>query len=85
MELLLEYYEQQESNMVNKLQTIINSDCRFSLTLDEWTSLKNCHYLNINLHSDERTVFNLGLVFIPGKCGTDELRDMVLKDLNKYG
>lgn len=85
MELVLEYYEQQESSMVSKLQTIISSDGKFSLTLDEWTSLKNRRYLNINLHSDDGTVFNLGLVFIPGKCGAVEVRDMVLKHLDKFG
>lgn len=85
MELVLEYYKQQESIMVEKLQTIINSDRRFSLTLDEWTSLKNRRYLNVNLHSDDGTVFNLGLVFISGKCGAVEVRDMVLKHLDKFG
>ncbi|GBP63478.1 hypothetical protein EVAR_49531_1 [Eumeta japonica] len=39
--------------------------------------------LNINLHSDDGTVFNL--VSIPGKCGAVEMRDMVLKHLDKFG
>lgn len=85
MELVLEYYEQQESSMVSKLQTIVSADGKFSLTLHEWTRLKNRRYLNINLHSDDGTVFNLGLVFIPGKCGAVEVRDMVLKHLDKFG
>lgn len=84
MELVLEYYKEQEASMINKLQTIINSERRFSLTLDEWTSLKNRRYLNINLHSDDGAVFNLGLVFISGKCGAIEVRDMVLKHLHKF-
>ncbi|GBP20687.1 hypothetical protein EVAR_16560_1 [Eumeta japonica] len=85
VELVLEYYEQQESSKVSKLQAIISSDGKFSLTLDDWTSLKNRRYLNINLHSDDGTVFNLELVFMPGKCSAVGMRDMVLKQLDKFG
>lgn len=85
MQLVLEYYEQQESSMVNKLRLIKNCARRLSLTVDEWTSSKNRRYLNTNLYSDDGTALNLGLAYIPGKCGGVEVRDMVLKHLDNFG
>ena len=42
------------------------SNCeKFSLTLDEWTSMQNRRYLNINIHGIGY-FWNLGLVRIRG-------------------
>lgn len=42
---------------------------KFAITLDEWTSIRNKRYVNINLHSqgfDRFNFKNLGLVKITG-------------------
>lgn len=41
------------------------SDKRFSLTFDEWTSMKNRRYININVHAND-TFWNLGLARVHG-------------------
>ena len=39
---------------------------RFSLTFDEWTSTRNRHYMNINVHLRGSKFWNLGLVRVLG-------------------
>jgi len=34
---------------------------RLSLTLDEWTSGRNCRYMNINVHEEGGNFWSLGL------------------------
>ena len=47
------------------LQTMKKAGSRFSLTLDEWTSLGIKRYININVHT-KNYFFCLGLVKIIG-------------------
>lgn len=56
------------TNYANKIKLALKNefiglksiDHKFSLTLDEWTSVKNRRYLNINVHA-KNTFWNLGL------------------------
>lgn len=57
---------------------------RFSLTMDEWTSLKNRRYLNICLLGDKQTFFNLGMVYIPGRSGAVEIKTLMETHLREY-
>ncbi|CAG9128692.1 unnamed protein product [Plutella xylostella] len=53
----------------NKILQLKQAGHRFSITLDEWTSLRNKRYMNINLHSTAFGGFNyknLGMVKITG-------------------
>lgn len=62
----------------------LNEKSRFSLVMDEWTSLKNRRYLNICLLGNENTLYNLGMIFIPGKCGASEIRTLMEERLEDY-
>ena len=59
---------------------------KFSIILDEYTSMKNrrYRYLNINVHhtSDQ---WNLGLVQIHGSFPAQKINDAVSKKLEQYG
>lgn len=85
MELVYEQYEEEKSSVVQELQILLKSGQRFSLSLDEWTSLKNRRYLNLNVHVNDGRKYNLGLVFIPGKCGAEEVKSIVMKHLHEFG
>lgn len=52
--------------------------------MDEWTSIKNRRYLNICLLGDETIFYNLGMVYIPGKCGAVEIRALMESRLNDF-
>lgn len=43
--------EEVKADIKNKIQKLKTEGHRFALTLDEWTSLRNKRYMNINLHS----------------------------------
>ena len=57
---------------------------KFSLTLDEWTSLKNKRYLNINIHGIGY-FWNLGLSRILGSFTAERCVDEVSNKLNEFG
>ena len=57
---------------------------KFSLTLDEWTSLTNKRYLNINIHGIG-FFWNLGLVRILGSFSAERCVDAVSNKLNEFG
>lgn len=55
---------------------------RFSLTFDEWTSVRNRRYLNINIHA-EKKIWNIGVTQVSGSMPAEkciEVIDLKLKD-----
>ena len=55
---------------IDELETLKKLQKRFTLTFDEWTSLRNRRYLNLNLHlfdGGAASIWNLGLARIEGR------------------
>lgn len=85
MKLIMAFAEEKREEIIATMKKYVDNNGRFSITLDEWTSIRNRRYFNINLHGKDGKVYNLGLTFIPGKCGAPETRiivDTVLADFN---
>lgn len=79
MALVENFYHQAKDQSRKKLGKMKAEGGKFSATLDEWTSLKNLRFININLHYStglsETKYVNLGMVKIDGSCNaTDMLR-----------
>ena len=57
-------YKQYETEkyVMMEMQRSLKSGKRSSLSLDEYSSLKNKRYLNINVHQDENKFLNLGML-----------------------
>lgn len=85
MDLVISYFKEQKLATLQILSKRVNSGERFSITLDEWTSLGNKRYININIHCNESVFFNLGLVRIIGSCDAIETERIVNKQLNEFG
>ena len=52
----------------------LKSNRRFSITLDEWTSMRMKRYVNINLHdAKEKEPCDLELLRIFGSCSAFDL------------
>jgi hypothetical protein len=62
----------------------INNKKRFSLTKDEYTSIKNVRFLNINVHDHEKH-YNLGMMKISGSLDSKKTQDMVKAHLDRFG
>lgn len=86
MKLILQFYEEKKKETITFLRKQRNDQsARFSLSIDEWTSLRNRRYFNLCLHHADGSVHNLGLVFIPGQCRATETRQIVEDRLKEFG
>lgn len=54
------------------------------MTFDEWTSVKNRRYLNLNLHATDKIFWNLGLCHVNGTMPTEKCVDIVDSKLKIY-
>lgn len=80
MKLIMKYYDIAKKDTKERIQMLKEEGTKFSSTLDEWTSLKNVRYLNVNLHYNcdgSTTSINLGLLSISGCCPAEKIIEMV--------
>ena len=71
----------------NKISVLKQAGHRYSITLDEWTSLRNKRYMNVNLHSIAFGGFNyknLGIVKITGSMSALGALDILRAHLAKF-
>lgn len=83
-ELVLRFASGVRQDMTKKFALLKAAGCRFSLTMDEWTSIRGRRYANVNLHSDGQT-FCLGLVRCIGSMVAERCGDLVRNLLTEYG
>lgn len=84
MKIILRYYEERKEEMMQNFKDVVASGARLSLSVDEWTSIRNRRYFNLCLHGKDGEVFNLGLIYIPSKCGAEETRKIVEDTLLRF-
>lgn len=58
---------------------------KFSLTFDEWSSLRNRRYMNINVHTKEGKFWSLGLTRVEGTMPAKKCIELVSKRLQMHG
>lgn len=78
------FFDLARNEIIEHVQKVKAEHQKFSLTLDEWTSLRNRRYLNVNIHTN-MVQFNLGLIRINGSCPSEEierLTNVKLKEFN---
>ncbi len=80
--IVLTYGEHIREEMVKEL-SVLKLQGKFSLTFDEWTSVKNRRYLNLNLHIQNK-FWNLGLLRIHGTFPAESCVDLITTTLEKF-
>ncbi|UYV63589.1 hypothetical protein LAZ67_2004890 [Cordylochernes scorpioides] len=78
------YSETFREKIVRELQMEKEKGQLFSLTLDEWTSIRSKRYLNINIHSRTK-VWNLGLIRISGVFSSEQCKYVIGAKLLEFG
>ncbi|KAI6649931.1 hypothetical protein LOD99_6295 [Oopsacas minuta] len=78
------YGQQLRQDITRNLSIIKSKGQYFSLTLDEWTSLQNKRYLNINIHGIG-FFWNLGLVRIKGRFSSEACSKIISLKLKEFG
>ena len=84
MELIHSHYEEIKKKVCSKIIQYITSGSRFSLSLDEYTSLNNRRYLNINLHKSGGSFCNLGMLQISGSFPAEVAAEIVERRLDEF-
>ncbi|GFX27132.1 BED-type domain-containing protein [Trichonephila clavipes] len=85
MKLVYKQYNVIKARVTNEISSKLNAGLRCSLTLDEFTSLKNRRYLNINVHFNEGEIFNLGMLRISGYFSAENSVKAVETKLHEFG
>ena len=81
---VMKYGDNLRQRVTRCLQTSKSKNEKFSLTFDEWTSVQNKRYININIHGKE-FFWNLGLVWIRGKFSAEKCCEVISEKLNEFG
>ena len=81
---VIKYGKQFRDEVTRNLRNAKSKGEYFSLTLDEWTSMQNKRYLNINIHGNG-LFWNLGLMRIKGKFSAELCSDLISQKLSEFG
>lgn len=81
---VMKYKDKIQQCYVDEIQDRINRGAKFGLIHDEWTSVSNRRYLNVQVTDSEKK-WDLGLMRVKGRCGSEELRDHISQFLMKFG
>lgn len=83
--IVLQYANKIKQDVVNEISQHKLSNEAFSLTLDEWTSIKNRRYMNINVHRSNNKFWNLGLCCIHGSMPAERCISVIKSKLKEFG
>ena len=82
--MVLQYGDKIRKQIVTELSERIARGELFSLTFDEWTSLKNRRFMNVNVHSYDNVFWNLGLVRIKGSIPAEKCITYLQNTLKEF-
>lgn len=82
--IIIDYSNQIRYLFVKALAEQKKNKIGFSLTFDEWSSVKNHRYMNINIHSENK-VWNLGLIRMFGSVPATKCVEVVDTKLKEFG
>ena len=74
MSLVHEQCDKITESVKSEISQLLNTETKFTITFDEYTSCRNRKYTNINLHGPSNKVWNLGLIRAKGSCTADKVR-----------
>lgn len=82
--LLLSFYEKKKHELIGFFKEQVSKSIRFSLTLDEYTSLQNVRYMNINVHNESQH-WSLGMIKASNSLNYTRIIEIVSKRLEEFG
>ena len=84
IQLVKNYSASVKAQLKNQLNSLLLTGERFSITLDEYTSLKNQRFLNINIHQKNKH-WNLGLTCVSGSFPAGKAAEIVSERGEEFG
>ena len=83
--LVMQYGKKVRQVVVNEMLRAKSNGKKFSLTFDEWSSIANRRYMNVNVHGVVGTVWSLGLVCVSGSMPSAKCIQLVENKLKENG
>lgn len=79
-------YENKKQIMIKDLQQKISKGFKFSMSFDEYTTIRHRRYIGVNIHdSIQNKIYNTGLVRIMGSCPASTLNESIVLHLKSFG
>ena len=82
--MVMSHFGKKRDELISYFKKQVAADERFSITLDEYTSLQNKRCLNINVH-EQTNHWSMGFVSIKGSFTSERVEEAVRKKLNDFG
>lgn len=82
--LVMKYCTKIKSDLKIKIENFKSAQRKFSLSIDEWTSVRNRRYMNIHIYYDDGQSDNLGLVRIQESCPAEKVYELVNAKLSDF-
>ena len=84
IKVFLSFTDKIKTNFKQELVARIRNRNRFSISLDEWMSIKNQRYVGLNLHLNDVTLQSLGMARIKGPMTAECCLDLTKKRLKDF-
>lgn len=82
--IVMQYGDKIKNECKRELKVKIGNEEVFGLKLDEWTSLKNRRFMNVNIHSSDNHFWNLGLRRMTGSMPAINCGALLENKLNEF-
>ncbi|CAB3252337.1 unnamed protein product [Arctia plantaginis] len=87
--IILKDFAKRKLEIINEIKIILLDENKFSISFDEWTSIKNRRYIGLTLHSPnfarDSSFRNLGLIRIHGSMNAASCVKSIEAKLDEYG
>ena len=84
LRLVMNYCTTIKCDLKNKIANFKSEQRKFSLSIDEWTSVRNRRYMNVNIYYEDGESDNLGLVRIQGSCPSEKVYELLNAKLSDF-
>ncbi len=80
-----EKFEGIKNKIIEDIKNLLKKGKKFSISIDEYTTINNQKILNVNLHMSSNDIWCLGLILIIGNAKAEKINLLVKEKLNEYG
>ena len=84
MNLIHSEYNDIQKQIKTEIEIKLKGNSRFSVTMDEYTSVRCRRCMNINIHC-QNDIINLGLIRMRDSCGAEKIFRLLEKQLAHFG
>ena len=81
--MVIRYAKHIKELITSELQVSLANEIRFSVSLNEYSSIQNIRYMNVNIHSRNK-FWNLGMKKTNGKMPAEKVLNLLIEKLHEF-